>query len=487
MPSNDPGAIFDRAAINAKVRASLPFKHRYHNRFHLEMPFGLINDPNGLVEKDGITHIFYQWNPLGVEHKHKCWAHTQTRDFVHYTAPELALWPSDAHDKDGCYSGCGLVEDGDVRVLYTCNAKDAQGVRTPAQRFGTLQADGTIRKDEIIIPTNAEGYTGHFRDPYVFYRHGERYLVLGAQRADETGTVLVYHEDKDSKTWEPCGEISTKYKDFGYMWECPNLLRFGNYDVLLFCPQGLEAREYKYQSRYQCGYLAGHLSLESMELMHGRFQELDKGFDFYAPQVYNNQGRHILFGWIGMPDEDAYPTKEHGWVHSLTMPRVLTLRQGKIFSQPAKELRELRIADSAVDIDATETQHVRAGLGEGAEALIDITFGKAQSVTYTLAYGLERVTIRYDRPSQTVVIDRSGMKYGGKGTRTFKLFTDQNLSLQLFVDKTVVEAFFEHGEEVATFNVFPEKYILPELLIESDAPMENVTGRVWELDAYQYR
>ena len=169
------------------------------------------------------------------------------------------------------------------------------------------------------------------------------------------------------------------------------------------------------------------------------------------------------------------------------MPRVLTLRQGKIFSQPAKELRELRIADSAVDIDATETQHVRAGLGEGAEALIDITFGKAQSVTYTLAYGLEKVTIRYDRPSQTVVIDRSGMKRGGKGTRTFKLFTDQNLSLQLFVDKTVVEAFFEHGEEVATFNVFPEKYILPELLIESDAPMENVTGRVWELDAYQYR
>ena len=487
MEDNHIGAEFDRAAIDQKVREALPFTHRYHNRFHLEMPFGLINDPNGLVEKDGVTHIFYQWNPLGVEHKHKSWAHTTTRDFVHYTVPELAMWPSDTHDKDGCYSGCGLVENGDVRVLYTCNAKDENGVRTPAQRFGTLMKDGTVRKDEIIIPTNAEGYTGHFRDPYIFYRHGERYLVLGAQRENETGTVLVYHENADSKTWEPCGEISTKYKDFGYMWECPNLLRFGNYDVLMFCPQGLEARAYKYQSRYQCGYLAGHLSLESMELMHGRFQELDKGFDFYAPQVYNNQGRHILFGWIGMPDEEAYPTKEHGWVHSLTMPRVLTLRQGKIFSQPAKELRALRIAESAVDLDATETQSVRASLAEGAEALIDITFGKAQSVTYTLAYGLESVTIHYDRPSQTVTIDRSGMKRGGKGKRTFKLFTDQNLSLQLFVDKTVVEAFFEHGEEVATFNVFPEKHILPELVIESDAPMENVTGRVWELDAYQYR
>ena len=116
MESKAIGTEFDRAAINAKVREGLPFTDRYHNRFHLEMPFGLINDPNGLVCKDGVTHIFYQWNPLGVEHKHKSWAHTTTRDFVHYTAPELAMWPSDAHDKDGCYSGCGLVEIGRAHV-----------------------------------------------------------------------------------------------------------------------------------------------------------------------------------------------------------------------------------------------------------------------------------------------------------------------------------------------------------------------------------
>ena len=261
----------DKGTIDAAVRAALPFTDRWHNRFHLEMPFGLINDPNGLVHAGGVTHIFYQWNPLGCEHKHKSWAHTTTRDFVHYTVPELSMWPSDAHDKDGCYSGCGLVEDGRVRVLYTCNAKNAAGVRTPAQRFGTLRDDGTIAKEEIILPTNPAGYTGHYRDPYVFYRHGRRYLVLGAQREDETGTVLVY-EDEGAGHWAPRGEIATKYKEFGYMWECPNLLKFGGYDVLLFCPQGLPAKEYKYQNRFQSGYLAGHLSLESMELLHGRFQ-----------------------------------------------------------------------------------------------------------------------------------------------------------------------------------------------------------------------
>ena len=174
-------------------------------------------------------------------------------------------------------------------------------------------------------------------------------------------------------------------------------------------------------------------------------------------------------------------------MHSLTLPRVLTLRQGKLFSQPARELRALRIAESAVDIDAAETQSVRAELGDGAEVLLDLTFGAAQTVTVTLAYGLERTTLTYDRASQVMTIDRTGMKKGGRGVRRFKLFTDQTLSLQLFVDKTVVEAFFEHGEETATWNVFPEKNIAPELSVTADAPIESVTGRVWELDAIQFR
>ena len=142
---------FDKKAIDAKVAAGFPLTDRWHNRFHLEMPFGLINDPNGMTFANGEYHIFYQWNPLGCEHKNKCWAHVKTRDFVHYSLPELSLWPSDEHDKDGCYSGCGFTEKGEVRVFYTCNAKN-DGVRTPAQRLGTLQADGHVEKDEIVVP-----------------------------------------------------------------------------------------------------------------------------------------------------------------------------------------------------------------------------------------------------------------------------------------------------------------------------------------------
>ncbi len=477
---------FNKQEIDAKVRDAMPFQHRWHNRFHLEMPFGLINDPNGLAYWNGEYHIFYQWNPLGCVHKNKCWAHVKTRNFTDYSMPELALWPTDVHDKDGCYSGCGAVENGQLRILYTCNSKDEAGVRTAAQRFGTLLQQGSVRKDAIVVPGNPAGYTAHFRDPNLFYHHGQRYFVLGAQRENETGTVLVYREEDGQ--WNLMGELKTELPDFGYMWECPGLLKFGSYDALIFCPQGLEAEELRYQNIYQSGYVAGHVSLDSMEMTHGKFQELDQGFDFYAPQVFQHEGRQILLGWMGMPDRDEdYPTAEKGWMYSLTMPRVLTLRQGHIYSKPAKEMQALRVQETAMDIEAHETDLVRTGLSEGAEILLDISLGQAQQVSMVLAYGMEKTILSYDRSTQVMTIDRSGMELGGRGVRKFKLYVDQVLSIHLFVDRTAIEAFFQHGEEAASFFVFPKKNILPELVISSETPMEEVSGRVWELDGIQFR
>ena len=473
---------FDKQALDQKVAEALPFHHPWHNHFHLEMPFGLINDPNGLVCHDGLTHIFFQWNPFGTEHANKCWAHVQTRDFVHYTMPELSLWPSDEHDQDGCYSGSGFVEDDAVRVVYTCNAKNEAGERRSSQRLGTLMPDGSLRKDKLIIPAPAPGFTAHFRDPYLFYRNGDRYLLLGAQREDQTGTVVVYAEQGGE--WKFLGELQTSGgSSFGYMWECPNLLTFGRYDVLLFCPQGIPAKAYRYQNRYQSGYLVGHLSLSSMEFMSGHFHELDKGFDFYAPQVLNKDGRHILFGWVGMPDPEPgeYPTAKEGWVHSLTLPRVLSLRQGKLYQDPLPELERLRVEAEAEDLDANETKAISVKLSKTAELVLDITPGQASVITCALYYGVEHLDFQYVRRSQVMTIDRTGMKLGGRGTRKFKLYSDQNLALHIFVDRTVIETFFQHGEETATTNVFPEKDIAPELRIYADRPMRRVSGRAWAL------
>ena len=476
----------DKQAIDAKVREGFPFTHRWHNRFHLEMPFGLINDPNGLVYFQGEYHIFYQWNPLACVHKNKSWAHTKTKDFVHYTVPELAMWPTDAHDKDGCYSGCGFADGDNLRVFYTCNAKDEQGIRTPAQRLGTLK-DGKIIKEEIAVPTNEKGFTAHFRDPYVFYRHGKKYFVLGAQAEDERGTVVVYREDDGA--WKFMGELKTEVsrKEFAYMWECPGLLQLGAHDVLLLCPQGLKAEDYRFQNLYQSGYLVGHLSLDSMEFFHGNFQELDRGFDFYAPQVFNNAGRHILMGWMGMPDEEAhYPTAEEGWLFSLTLPRTLSLWQGHIYAQPATELHALRRQETMLSVNITEAREFNAPIADGAEIALEISLGEAKVIESCLHFGAEKLVFRYDRTTQVMEIDRNGMNLGGRGVRRFKVFTDGHLALQFFVDRTAIEVFFQHGEETASLFVFPETDAAREFTINADAPLDSIGGQIWELNGFEF-
>ncbi|MNO00328.1 Sucrose-6-phosphate hydrolase [compost metagenome] len=67
------------------------------------------------------------------------------------------------------------------------------------------------------------------------------------------------------------------------------------------------------------------MDLRQRLMIHGGFDELDRGFDFYAPQTMaSSDGRRILIGWMGLPDIE-YPTDRNGWAHCLTLPRELSL------------------------------------------------------------------------------------------------------------------------------------------------------------------
>ncbi len=504
-------AKFDKKAVDERVRSEIPYTTRWHNSFHIDAPHSLISDPNGLCNCDGTYHIFCQWNPVPENqnwHKNKSWMHTATKDFIHYTMPELSLWPRDIHDKDGCHSGCGFVEDGKVRVFYTCNARDENYVRTVAQRFGTMEDDGSIRLDEIQISGNPEGYTAHFRDPNFFYRNGVRYFAMAAQRMSDpakssrptNGAVLIYKE-KSEGGWELLGEVKTDYYDFGYMWECPNLLQFEDMDVLIVCPQGVPHQELRYQNHCLAGYFIGHFSVDSLDMIHGKFHELDKGFDFYSPQVFANEARHIMVGWVGMPDlVDKVASAEDGWLYSLTMPRELTIHQGKVRSQPVKEMEALR--KERTDVDVSNGQNVPIQLPKGSESDITVTFGQARKAEVAVKWGAEKFVFKYDRDTQIMTLDRNGMNLGGKGIRPFndgkntdvdlgirkfKLFTNLDLQFRLFVDSSVIELFLQNGEEACSMLVYPEEDVAPVLEISGDKPLQRVSGRVWQLGKFIYK
>lgn len=423
---------------------------QWHNKFHLEMPKGLVNDPNGLCYHQGKYQIFFQWNPFGCEHKHKHWTYTQTTDFINYTKPQIALAPVDKFDKDGCYSGSARSKNNKLEIIYTANLKDEQNIRYPRQVLVKQDDDGKFIKEKIIIDTVPKGYTTHFRDPYIFTKNNRSFIILGAQRENLTGCALIYEEIDEN--WIFRGELKTQLTDFGYMWECPNLFTIDDKDILVFCPQGLKAQkyQYQYQNLYQAGYLIGQFNPDTLEFTHGEFHEFDMGFDFYAPQVLVHENRHILIGWVGMPDKlQDYPTINDGWVHSLTLPRELIIKNDKLYQRPISELNELN------QNTITKVNTDKISLSTNKKLEISIPLKDISSWQGKLKFNDEYILLTYDKNTSVFTIDRNQLKLGGKGIRQFLVKTQDELNLSVYIDNSIIELYLQDGEYYATFCYYP--------------------------------
>lgn len=416
------------------------------------MPFGLINDPNGLCYHDGKYQIFYQWNPAECKHLNKHWGYTETADFVNYSIPQLALAPVDDFDRNGCYSGSARSRNGKLEILYTANLKDAQNIRYPRQVLAAKNSDGTFTKKKIAVDDVPKGYTTHFRDPYLFTHSGRSFFIIGAQRENLTGCALIYEEIGGN--WILRGELKTDYTDFGYMWECPNLISVDGRDVLVFCPQGIAPQGHKYNNLYQAGYLIGKFNPDTLEFVHGDFQELDGGFDFYAPQVLAQPNRNILIGWIGMPEkENEYPTTKEGWLYSLTLPRQLKIKSNTIYQLPVKELDALcRSKQQFNDCRALT-------LSAPCKITLDIDLTCENHWQGKFTIGSDELIISFDKNTQEFCINRDNLTLGGKGRRYFTISVKDNLHLDIYLDTSIIEIYCQNGEQAATACYYAQEKI----------------------------
>ena len=352
------------------ISSKLMLNDDFRPRFHLSPPTGRLNDPNGVFMKDGVLHVFYQHDPnFPVGPKRTGWGHASTplkgeRAGLWTHHPD-ALYPGMSYDVDGCYSGGAVVDGDSVRLFYTGNLK-REGLRLPSQNVVSVEQPagemgGIYRRspENPLIDGPEEGFTGHFRDPQVAKSaDGQWRMVLGAQRLDGTGAVVMY-DSKDLHNWSFAGELSFDTSTAepgtspdivpaGYMWECPGMVTMRDRemgqacDVLMLCPQGLKYDNRKgvdhYASSDQCGYLVGNLEGTTFHVRRG-FSELDFGHDFYAPQLVgvddgSVHSAALLIGWMGLPGQDSAPSLEHGWVHTLSLPRRVELVGGRLRQQP---------------------------------------------------------------------------------------------------------------------------------------------------------
>ncbi|PLR32752.1 MULTISPECIES: sucrose-6-phosphate hydrolase [Yersiniaceae] len=437
-------ALLKKALKNVAIAAGKAGHDPYRPGWHLSPAAGLLNDPNGFIQFDGRYHLFYQWNPLACAHGAKWWGHWSSDDLTHWQHEPVALLPGEVYDVNGCYSGSAVNDNGTLCLLYTGNVK-LPGSRTAWQCLATVQPDGEVTKAGPVIGL-PEGYTGHVRDPKV-WRHGPYwYMVLGAQNLQEQGKVLLYRGET-LRQWTLSGEIAGSHLnglgEFGYMWECPDLFALDGQDVLLVCPQGLPAKEQSWLNTHQSGYFVGRLEYEHADFTHGDFHELDLGFEFYAPQTtLSDDGRRLLFGWVGVPDADEFyqPTAEYGWMHMMSCPRELHLVNGKIIQQPVKELQSLRgehtrqqgCADDLAPLAITQAELVIASQGEWQAHL-------AGALTLTCT-------------AQGLTLHRINCRTGEPETR---YWSGQVNHLHIFCDHSIAEIFINHGEATMTSRYFP--------------------------------
>lgn len=426
----------------------------YRLDYHLMPPIGLLNDPNGLSFFKGRYHFFYQWNPLEESHGAKFWGHYSSEDLATWRHEPIALVPSEWYERNGCYSGSAVVSDDHLFLFYTGNVKNDAGERETYQCLAVSE-DGVHFEKKGPVITLPEGFTAHFRDPKVWKRGATWHMVIGAQTSEGAGAVVLYTSD-DLYRWNYKGIIAGAGRDAlgGYMWECPDLLEFDEGDVLLISPQGIEPEEGRYQNLFQSGYMTGALDVDSSRFSHGDFIELDKGFDFYAPQTMTDEaGRRILVAWMGMTDsqEPYHPTLNYHWIHALTIPRELKLKDGVVLQRPVNELKKLRADASSVRLKellaGEKWDFERMGV-ESKELIIDVL--KAGSFSIRIRNEAE---IHYDCQKGRVTLTRRRLDDGSTERRRVDVSRVQKL--HLFLDHSSLELFLNDGEHVLTARYFP--------------------------------
>ncbi|PEP83038.1 glycoside hydrolase family 32 protein [Bacillus pseudomycoides] len=433
----------------------------WRQTFHIQPETGLLNDPNGFSYYNGEYHLFYQWFPLGPVHGLKYWYHTKSTDLVHWKNVGIGIKPTNDYDSHGAYSGSAIEHEGKLYLLYTGNTRDENWVRKPYQCIAIMDEAGEITKlEQPVIDKVPDGYTDHFRDPKVWKKDEMFYTVIGAQRKNGTGCVVVY-SSPDLLHWQCEGELQTDLNDFGYMWECPDYFEVEDRGILLFSPQGLNAKGDHYENIFQSGYILGDkLDIKQMFMPHGSFHELDRGFDFYAPQTtVDPEGRRIVVGWMGLP-EINYPTDKNGWAHCLTLPRELLVRGDKLIQRPIKELQVLRKREYKIKDRICSEQKMYEGFtGESYELICEFENNNADEYGIIVrASENEGTIVKYDAVQRKVILDRahSGEAVGeAYGTRRKCSIESQTIKFHVFVDVSSVEIFINDGEEVLTSRIFP--------------------------------
>lgn len=480
MPNSDNGLNKLLAGQTGHAQRQTLADDPHRPQYHFLPPANWHNDPNGLIQLDGLTHLFYQYNPNGPFHGTIHWGHAVSRDLVHWEDWPVALSPTPGGpDQDGCYSGCAVDDSGTPTLIYTgvepqlqCLATSVDGLKTWQKRPEPIISAPPSELDVVGTPD--------FRDPFVWREGDAWFMAVGTGIRGEGGAVLLYRSN-DLIDWQYLNVLhSGTFAEGGKMWECPNFFGLGDLHVLLVS----EVPEFKH-TYYQLG------TYDALRFVPTFTGKTDHGCYFYAAlTLEDTQKRRLMWGWL-KEGRTAESQKRSGWSGVMSLPRVLEVKGDVLEMSPAPELealREHKQSITAITLSSGGRSPVWTVADNTYELYLEVELGHNAAFALTLLAspdGREKTVIRYDATSDTVTLDtlQSGLYFGAEPecVSVEHARTSATVCLRVFVDRSVVETFVDKRTCI-TGRVYPTLATSKELWLEcltGDLSLKELT--VWHM------
>ena len=479
----------------------------YRPSYHFTPAYGWMNDPNGMVYKDGEYHLYYQYNPYGSKWGNMHWGHAVSRDLIHWQH----LDPAIARDTLGhIFSGSSVVDihntagygKNAIIALYT-SASDKNG-QIQCMAYSTDNGRTFTKYESNPVLTPFDGLRD-FRDPKVFwYEKGKCwYMIVSADKETR------FYKSKNLKKWEYVSAFGNGMGQQPCQYECPDFFQLPvNGDpnnmkwVMIMninpgCLFGGSATE----------YFVGDFDGKNFTCADAHEAKwMDYGKDHYATVTLSNTGNRVLaMTWMSnWQYADLTPFKQNRGANGL--PRELKLFEldNKYYIQEgvAPEVMALRKETKELGNLTIEKEKDLAGIASGMNGAFEIeadVTADANGIAGIEIYNnkQERTLVYIDMKNRRIVTDRteSGLTDFGKYSEphhiekkwdkqrkeqsllparmvnainyknNFALATWAPLNLcgkdkktfhvDIFVDKSSIELFVDGGRIAMTNLVFP--------------------------------
>lgn len=428
---------------------------RYLPRLHAHPPIGWLNDPNGLCYFHGEYHLYAQYYPYSASWNSMHWAHWTSNNLVEWTWQGVALAPDMPYDDCGCFSGHAMVVKNRLYIMYTGVSQTADGNEVQQQcvamsddgyHFTKYQGNPVITSS--MLPDDCDPQ--NFRDPKVLHDQAGYHVLLAAKGPD--GGRLLLYRSNDMLSWQ---FERTVVSGQGSMLECPDAFTLDGHDITVACVMDMKCDGLRYPNEQPAVY-----ALDTSQDV--RWETVDFGFDFYAPQTLaTSDGRRVMIGWMNGWKHDFPPRfLGDGWNGAMTLPRELSVSNGRLRQRPVKELEAYR--GSEWTLHGTQIGGAQPLCSE-MQWQIDLRTAKEIRLQLMRTAG-ECFQITYRVKEQVLSLDRSraGQPMGTDGTPEAQPVQEAllpvpagQLALRIFRDNTAVEIFAGDGEVVLSTWIFP--------------------------------